>query len=142
MTTAVETGHGSEFWLANSSATLTLLGEVISIPIPNGTTDLIDASHMKTTGFKDYIAAPLRDGEEASIEMNWIPGGTTEALCLDAKGKTRQFKIVIPVGAGQRKFEGSVLVRDYNRTNPSEDKRTGTLVVKWVSDITESAVTP
>lgn len=143
MTTEVETGIGSEFWLKpGASGTLTMLGEVTNIPIPNGTTGLIDASHMKTVGFKDYIAEPLTDGEEADLEMNWIPGSATETLCLSAKNKTCDFKIVIPVGAGKRQFIGKVLVRDFKRTNPMEDKRTGTLTVKWVGEIVESAVAP
>ncbi|WP_420141762.1 hypothetical protein [Sphingomonas sp.] len=140
MSTEVETGLGSEFWLANASGTLVLLGEVTNIPIPNGTTGLIDASHYKTVGFKDYIAAPLADGEEADLEMNWVPGSATDLLCQEAKNKTREFRIVLPVDGEQYEFTGSVLVRDYNRTNPREDKRTGSLRVKWVGDIDEGMV--
>jgi hypothetical protein len=141
MATEVETGIGSEFWLANSSGTLVLLGEVTNIPIPSGTTALIDASHYKSVGFKDYIAAPLQDGEEADLNMNWIPGSATDALCVEAKNKTREFKIVIPVdGEPAIQFTGEVLVRNYVRVNPFEDKRTGTLTVKWVGEPAEGPV--
>jgi hypothetical protein len=138
MTTEVETGIGSEFWLANASGTLTLLGEVTNIPIPSGTTDLIEASHMKSVGYKDYIPSPLQDGEEADLNMNWIPGSATDTLCVEAKNKTREFKIVVPVdGAPAIQWTGDVLVRNYVRVNPLQDKRSGTLTVKWVGDIVE-----
>lgn len=139
MTTSVQTGLASTFKLANASAVLTLLGEVVEIPIPNGTTDLIDATHMGTTGFRDFIQSPLRDGEEAEVVLNWIPGSATDALAVAAIGATRAFEIVVPQGATSTyKFTGTVLVRDYKRANPLDDKRTGTLVVKWVSSITET----
>lgn len=138
MTTTVQTGLGSTFKLANASAVLTLLGEVVEIPVPNGTTDLIDATHMGTTGFRDFIQSPLRDGEEADIVLNWIPGSATDVLAVAAIGATRAFEIVVPYGtASTYKFTGSVLVRNYTRNNPLDDKRTSTLTVKWVSAITE-----
>jgi hypothetical protein len=138
MTTAVTTGLGSTFKLADASALLTLLGEIVELPVPNGSTDLIDATNFGTTGFRDYIQSPLRDGEEADIVMNWIPNSATDTLCLAALGATRAFEIVVPAGASHTyKFTGSVLVRNYVRNNPMDDKRTATLTVKWVSAITE-----
>jgi hypothetical protein len=141
MATEVETGHGSEFWLDNESGTLTLLGEITDVPIPSGAADLIDASHMKTVGFKDFIQAPLKDGEEADLVMNWIPGSATDALARGSVGKVRDYKIVLPVDGDTWEITGSVLVRDYVRTNPMGDKRSGTLRVKWVGDSTEAAGT-
>lgn len=141
MTTEVETGNGSEFWLADDTDALVKLGELTNIPIPSGTTALIDASHYDSSGFMDYIAAPLQDGEEADLIMNWIPGSATDALCIGAKNKTRDFKIVVPVnGEPARQWTGQVLVRNYVRVNPNTDKRTGTLTVKWVGEIVEADV--
>lgn len=138
MTTAVQTGIGSTFKLANASAVLTLIGEVTNIPIPAGSADLIRATHFGTTGFEDYIQSPLRDGEEADLNINWIPGDATDTLLVAARGFTRAFEIVCPVGTSSTyKFTGSVLVRDYIRENPLDDKRSGTLRIKWVSAITE-----
>ena len=147
MTTEVQTGHGSIFELDDGSGTLTAIGEVFSIPVPNGTTELIDASHMATQDFRDYIQSPLRDGEEADIEMNWIPGSATDTLLKNAIGDTRPFRIEIPAGEGAvsdgtYEFAGSVLVRNYTRNNPMDDRRTGVLTVKWVSAITETYTAP
>lgn len=138
MATDVETGLGSTFKLADASAVLTLLGEVVEIPIPTGSAELIDATHMATTGFRDYIQSPLRDGEEADIVLNWIPNSATDVLAVAARGQTRAFEIRVFQDTGVYIFTGSVLVRDYIRTNPLDDKRTATLRVKWVSAITET----
>lgn len=139
MATEVETGLGSTFSLMNSLGVLVELGEVIgAIPIPSGSADLIDASHFKTVDFKEYIQSPLQDGEEVEIVMHWIPGSATDALCREAKGKTRGYEIILPVEDGTYEVAGSVLVRDYQRTNPMEDKRTGTLRIKWVGQSTEA----
>ena len=138
--TEVETGHGSQFWLDNASGTLTKLGEVFNIPVPNTEpAELIDASHMDSVTYKDYIQARLREGVESDIEMNWIPGNPTEALCIEAVGKTRDYKIVIPDGAGTREFTGSCLVRNFTRNNPMDDRRTAVLTVKWTSEPVEAA---
>jgi hypothetical protein len=147
MTTEVQTGHGSTFKLADAGGALTLLGELTNIPIPTGKTDLIDASHYGSVDFKDYIAAPLKDGEEADLQMNWVPGLATDALCKDAVNQVRDFEIDVPAGEGATsdgsyKFTGQVLVRQYKRENPRDAKRTGTLTVKWVGAITETYTAP
>lgn len=147
MATEVQTGHGSTFKLADAADALTLIGEPTNIPVPNGTAELILASHMQTVEFHDYIQHPLREGEEADVEMNWLPGSATDTLLKAAVGKTRDFEIVIPAGEGivsdgTYKFEGSVLVRNYIRNNPMDDRRTGVLVVKWVSAIVETYTAP
>lgn len=147
MTTKVQTGHGSTFKLADAAGALTLLGEVTNVPIPSGSFELIDASHHGSVGYRDFIQSPLKDGEEADLEINWIPGSATDVLLRDAVGKSRAFEIVVPAGVksgavgsadGTYTFTGSVLVRNYVRENPMDDKRTGTLTVKWVGAITET----
>ena len=140
MATDVETGAGSTFSLTNASDALTPIAELIGvIPIPSGSAPLIDASHFGSVDFMDYIQGPLRDGEEVDLEMNWIPGSTTDALCREAKGKVRDYQIVLPVDDGTWEISGSVLVRDYIRANPMTDRRTGTLRIKWVGEATEAA---
>lgn len=138
MATDVETGNGSTFKLADGAAVLTELGEITGVmPIPAGEAPLIDASHFKSVDFMDYIQGPLADGEEADLTMNWIPGSATDTLCLAAKGKTRAFEITLPVDGDNYVIAGTLLVRDYKRTNPNTEKREGTLRVKWVGSTTE-----
>ncbi|ATP20397.1 hypothetical protein N5J77_02060 [Sphingobium yanoikuyae] len=140
----VETGHLTEFWLkdpSSGSATLVELGELTEVPLPEGTADLVETSHMKTIGYKSYINAPLKDGEEADLVMNYIPGSPTDILCRKAKdyGRPLEYKIVLVNGDGTWEISGELIVRNYTRSNPMLDRRTGTLRVKWSSEETEAA---
>ncbi|BBD01839.1 phage tail tube protein [Sphingobium sp. YG1] len=140
----VETGHLTEFWLWDwtlGTPALVELGELTEVPLPEGTADLVETSHMKTIGFKSFINAPLKDGEEADLVMNYIPGSPSDILCRKAKndGRPHAFKIVLVNGSGTWEITGDVLVRNYTRSNPMEDRRTATLRVKWVSEAAEAA---
>jgi Lambda phage tail tube protein, TTP len=140
----VETGHLTEFWLWDfslSTPALVELGELTEVPLPSGSADLIETSHMKTVGYKSYIAAPLKEGEEADLVMNYIPGSPTDILCRKSKayGRPQQFKIVLVNGTGTWEVSGELVVRDYVRTNPMGERRTATLRVKWSSEETEAA---
>lgn len=140
----VETGHLTEFWLWDftlGTPALVELGELLEVPLPSGTADLVETSHMKTTGFKSFINAPLQNGEEADLVMNYIPNSTSDVLCRKAKadGKAHAFKIVLIDGEGTWEISGSLIVRNYTRSNPMSDRRTATLRVKWVSEPTEAA---
>jgi hypothetical protein len=139
----VETGHLTEFWLTNDAATPALveLDELLEVPLPSGAADLIETSHMKTTGYKSYMNAPLKEGEEADLVMNYIPGSPTDLLLRSAKaaGDARPYKIVLKNGTGTHEVTGSLVVRDYVRSNPMSDRRTATARVKWVDAETEAA---
>ncbi|ETI63013.1 hypothetical protein C100_15025 [Sphingobium sp. C100] len=140
----VETGHLTEFWLWDytlGTPALVELNELTEVPLPEGTADLVETSHMKTIGYKSFINAPLKDGEEADLVMNYIPGSPSDILCRKAKndGLPHAFKIVLVNGEGTWEIEGEVLVRNYMRSNPMLDRRTATLRVKWVSEETEAA---
>ncbi|HYI42683.1 MAG TPA: phage tail tube protein [Sphingomicrobium sp.] len=140
---AVETGHMTEFHLHDgaSPGALVELAELLEVPLPAGAADLIETSHMKTEGFKSYINAPLKEGEEADLVMNYIPGSATDVLLRAAKaaGTARAYRIVLVVGAGTWEITGSLIVRDYVRSNPMGDRRTATARVKWVDAETEAA---
>ncbi|PZU63777.1 phage tail tube protein [Sphingobium sp.] len=140
----VETGHLTEFWLWDptlGTPALVELGELTEVPLPEGTADLVETSHMKTIGYKSYINAPLKDGEEADLVMNYIPGSPTDILCRKAKnyGRPLEYKIVLVNGDGTWEISGELIVRNYTRSNPMLDRRTGTLRVKWSSEETEAA---
>lgn len=140
----VETGHLTEFHLWDytiATPGLVELGELTEVPLPSGAADLVETSHMKTVGFKSYINAPLREGEEADLVMNYIPGSPSDILLRKAKadGRAHAYKIVLQNGTGTWEVAGSLIVRDYVRSNPMMDRRTATARVKWVSEETEAA---
>ena len=140
----VETGHLTEFHLWDytiATPGLVELGELTEVPLPSGAADLVETSHMKTVGFKSYINASLREGEEADLVMNYIPGSPSDILLRKAKadGRAHAYKIVLQNGTGTWEVAGSLIVRDYVRSNPMMDRRTATARVKWVSEETEAA---
>jgi len=138
----VTTGHESEFHIGNGAtpSVLTEMAELLEVPLPSGAAELIETSHMKTEGYKTFINAPLKDGEEADLTMNYIPGSPSDVLLRGAKaaGTARPYKIVLPTPDGTWEILGSLIVRDYVRNNPMGDRRTATARVKWVSDETEA----
>jgi hypothetical protein len=134
----------TEFWLWDytlATPALVELDELTEVPLPEGTADLVETSHMKTIGYKSFINAPLKDGEEADLVMNYIPGSPSDILCRKAKndGRPHPFKIVLVNGEGTWEISGDLLARNYVRGNPMLDRRIGTLRVKWVSEETEAA---
>ncbi|MFN3387439.1 MAG: phage tail tube protein [Allosphingosinicella sp.] len=140
----MKTGHGSQFWLANGAGVLTKVAKMLTVPKPTGTKTLINVSHMETEGFEEYITAPLRDGAEADLTMNWEPGSVTDELLEDAveDDQARDFEIIIPTSTAgvSRKYSGQLIVLDYSVTNERNDKRVGTLKVKWSGQITREDV--
>jgi len=142
----VETGHLTEFHLWDYTIVtpgLVEVGELTEVPLPSGAADLVETSHMKTVGFKSYINAPLKEGEEADLVMNYIPGSPSDILVRKAKadGRPHPYKIVLQNGVGTWEITGSLIVRDYVRSNPMMDRRTATARVKWVSEEVEAAGT-
>ncbi|WP_165363653.1 hypothetical protein [Sphingobium cupriresistens] len=77
-----------------------------------------------------------RDGSPAVI-----PGSPSDVLLRKAKADLRPhaYKIVLQNGTGTWEITGSLLVRDYVRSNPMMDRRTATARVKWVNLETEAA---
>jgi hypothetical protein len=78
MTTNVTIGLGSQFWLANASAVLTQLDELLSVTPPNPQVDDVEATHMASTA-REFIAG-LTDYGSGDFEFNFIPGNATDVL--------------------------------------------------------------
>lgn len=139
----VETGQLTEFWLWDSALVtpaLVELAELLEVPIPSGAVDLIETSHRKTTGYKTYRNAPLKDGQEANLTMNLIPDSVSDRLCraVVSRGVSIQYKIVLKNAAATWEITGYLLPRDYERSDPLADRRVATLKVKWTAAPTEA----
>src|SRR5687768_14631115 len=82
MTTQAAIGYGSKFQVQDPTVSPAPpwidLGEVISITPPSRAIDIIDATHMASPSrIREFITG-LIDPGEASVEMNYVPGGTTD----------------------------------------------------------------
>ena len=139
MTTNAGLGWGSEFHLDDAAGTETELVEVISLKPPMKSSDIVEATHMKSAGkLREYIAG-LIDGGEADVTMNLVPGSATDLLCNAAVGARRDYKIVIPTPTGTWEATGQVIVQTYDRETPIDDRMTATMSVKFTSEATEAA---
>jgi len=141
MTTA-QIGYGAELWLDNASGTLTELGEITSISLPNPQQATVEATHFKSPNRRrEYIAGLIEDGE-GTFEMNYDPGSATDTLIRAAlsDGVTRDYKIVLPDGASDTwEVSGQCVVTGYERNVPIDDRMTATLTVRFTGDSTEAA---
>lgn len=143
MATEAQIGLGTEFWLDNAAGTpvLTKLGEILSVTPPNPQTEEVEATHMGSPNRRrEYISGLIEDGE-GTFEMNYVPGSTTDELIRDAldDGNTRNYKIVLPDGAGTWEIEGECIVKGYERNIPIDDRMTASLTVRFTGASTEAA---
>lgn len=98
--TAAKVGFGTTIAKGDGagSEVFTALGEVVDIRPPGLTRDVADATHHGSANRIREKIAGLRDNSPATIELNYIPGGTAwDALKasydLDVPGN---FKITFP----------------------------------------------
>ena len=133
MTTSAAIGHSSVFSIASESSPdlQVALDEVRNITPPTLTLDRIDVTHMQSPNrYREFISG-LIDPGEASVEINFVPGGTTddrirELLNLPSGTTTRAraMKISFPNGATMS-FDAEVL--SYEPTVPVDDAMTATV---------------
>jgi len=132
MTTTAGIGFGATFTRSSTGAsggTMSSIGEIISITPPSIKRDTIDATHMGSTGgFREYISG-LRDGGEASAEIQYDPNGTAaSAMVTDVEADTvGYYEITFPDGtvAGFSAF-----ATGFEATTPMDDKMVATFTFK------------
>lgn len=140
--TLAKVGYGGEFHLGNSTDILTELVEVVSFTLPNGETETVEATHLKSPGRRrEYIAGMIEDGE-LEVTLNYVPGSATDTLILEAatSGDTRAFMAVIPRETANWEISGNCIVTGYDRgTVEFDGKMEATLTVRLTGASTEAA---
>lgn len=122
-------GYGSFFHISrDSEATWIDLAEITNITPPNDKIDEIDATHMQSPNRTREFIPGLIDPGEASFDMNFIPGSTTDLLIAEIKtaGERVKCRVTFPNGVTW-KFSG--WVSGYEPAVPTDDKMTAT--VTW-----------
>lgn len=96
--TAAKTGWGGEFHFDNNSDVLTELVEVKSFTLPNGTTEQLDATHLKSPNRRREKIAGMIDDGDLTVVFNYVPGSATDLLIMQAytEGDIRDYKAVVP----------------------------------------------
>lgn len=141
MTTEAQIGYGATFWLDNAGGTLTKLGEITAVSLPNPQTAEVEATHFESPDRRrEYISGLIEDGE-GSFEMNYVPGSATDVLirAAQADGDARDYKIVVPDGTGHWAVTGQCIVRGYERSIPIDDRMLATLTVRFTGSTSEAA---
>lgn len=132
MTTNANLGHGSYFRIVSDSSPdlYVALEEVRNITPPTLTLDTVDVTHMQSPNrYRERISG-LIDPGEASCEINFVPGGTTddrlrELLNLPSgTTRSRAMQIEFPNGAT---MSFTAEVSSYEPTVPVDDAMTATV---------------
>jgi hypothetical protein len=134
-------GYGSVFMIVSDSSPdlYVPLAEVKSITPPSADVDQVEVTHMQSPNrYREFISG-LIDGGEASFEMNFIPGSTSD---------DRIFELLnLPVGVSRRRscrieFPNSVSwtfdaeITGYEPTVPFDDAMTATVTLKVTGPVT------
>lgn len=141
------TGLGTELWLKPPGGTLTKAALVTMVPeLPTGTRALLSSTNMDTDGFKTYWKAPLADGNEFTVTVNWVDGSATDDLMADCEAAdgSVEYRIVTQNADGTtyKKRDGTAVVLSYQINNPMNETRTGTITIKPTSAVTVASYTP
>jgi Lambda phage tail tube protein, TTP len=134
-------GYGSTFQIISDSSpdVYVDLAEITTITPPSATLDQIDVTHMQSPNRTREFISGLIDGGEASFDMNFIPGSTSD---------DRLFELLnLPVGATRRRacrisfpngvtwsFDAELI--GYEPTVPFDDKMTATVRFKTTGTLT------
>jgi len=121
--TAAKTGWGGEFHFDNNSDVLTELSEVVSFTLPNGETEQLDATHLKSPNRRrEFIAGMIDDGE-LTVVLNYVPGSVTDLLIMQAftEGDTRDYMAVVPRATTDWEITGTAYVSGVDRGEIAAD---------------------
>lgn len=129
-------GYGASMAVkATGDADFIELGEVTSITPPSDKIDTVDVTHMKSPNATREFVGGLIDPGEASFELNFVPGSTSDTKIQAIKAARQKvswrvtFPIIAPAVAGVT-WTFSGLITGYETDIPLDDKMTGTVSIK------------
>ncbi len=136
-------GYGSVFEIStDNGSTWDEIAEVSDITPPSDSVDVVDATHMQSPSSTREFILGLNDPGEASFEMNFLPGSTSDGIIQDIRASRARVKcrITFPNGATWT-FDG--LLTGYEPAVPTDDKMTATVTFKVTgSYVAEAAASP
>lgn len=134
MSTQAVIGYGLVFASGNGASpeVFTTLAEVSDGTPPGWSRDTVDASHEQSPGAHREFIAGLADAGEASIDVNFIPGGAARASLeaekvLTGASAAINRRITFP-GGSYVTFAG--ILTGVEDSTPIDDKMTTTLTFK------------
>jgi predicted secreted protein len=135
MATGALIGYGTLFAISTDGVSYTTLAEVRSLNPPSDNIEIIDATNMDSPGRRREYVSGFIDGGEMTLELNFIPGNSTDQTIrarVDA-GTAFYCRITWTTGVVWT-FLG--IPRSYEVNAPTDDIMTATLVVKMTASLT------
>lgn len=133
-------GYGSVFEIEddNSPGLYVAMAEVVNITPPSMTVDQIDVTHMQSPNRRREFISGLVDGGEASFDMNFVPGSTSDdrlfALLNLPTGQSRRRNLRLSYPNGVTwSFAGELT--GYEPAIPVDDKMSATVTFKVTGDL-------
>lgn len=121
--TAAKTGWGGEFHFDNDSNVLTEWVEVKSFTLPNGETEKLDATHLKSPNRRrEFISGMIDDGD-LTVVLNYVPGSVTDVNIMQAftEGDTRDYMAVVPRATTDWEVTGTGFISGVDRGEITPD---------------------
>lgn len=130
-----EIGYGVTLHVSDAFPAVTptnLLGNVIDTTPPNPTRDIIDVTSSSSLNMAREFIAGLIDYGEVTIEMNWLPGDSTDALLrgIALERNPRTWKLTWTQMTPDVTCTFAAFLTGYERNSPMADKMTATLTLK------------
>lgn len=124
---AIGYGLALEIALASAPSDFTHVRETFDATPPSVTVDNVDASHFQSPDqFREYISG-MKDGGEASFELNYVPGSATDVFLISLGSEALVARLTFANGV-QVIFD--CIFQGYERAAPNDDKKTATLTLK------------
>lgn len=131
--TNAKIGFGGLFKIQNddSPQVYTSIGECTSIKPPGIARDAVEATHSESPdGYREYISG-LKDGQEASADLNLVPGsvGTLLLLAQFENAALSVCQVTIPTSPAYVWSFNAVLT-GFESDMPIDDRMTATVTFK------------
>jgi predicted secreted protein len=90
-------GYDSEFAVSDGASGYTAIAEVVNIQLPGFSRDSEEATHLKSADkYKEFIAG-MKEMQDASITLNWVPSDSDAVLTAFEKDSD-DYQITAPNG--------------------------------------------
>jgi hypothetical protein len=113
--------------------------KVNSVSLGGVTRDVVDASHLKTQGGKEFIASEYYDPGELSLEIHHDPALNPVNLLTNVA--TNQVCAIVFANGGASTLQWSAygFASAFEAAAPKDDMMTGTLTIKLSGDLKAGA---
>lgn len=129
-------GFGTTFGITDGAGGFTVVAEIGDITLPNTTRGTHDVTHQQSPGgIKEYIPG-LIDNGKCSFDINYVPGGTSEAA-LDAAlvAGLQSYQVAFPNG---KTWTFDAIMTEFAPKAPHDGKMTATVAFQLSGSITKA----